>query len=145
MIVYAESSAILAWLVREWRAGEVRKVLAKAATVFTSDLTLIECDRCFIRALAHGEIEENDATARRSLLEAAAAHWILLRIDRAVVERSRRPFPFEPVRSLDAIHLASAVIARTAAPEIILLSLDQRIRASGRALGFGLLPTPSQA
>jgi predicted nucleic acid-binding protein len=140
LIVYAESSAVVAWLFHESAAAAVRKLLANSETVVTSDLTLIECDRTIIRASGRAEMTVRNAARRRGVLNAAAAHWVLLRIDQAVVEGSRRPFPHEPLRSLDAIHLASAIIARSAVPEIALLSLDDRIRANGRALGFPLLP-----
>ena len=56
---------------------------------------------------------------------------------------SRQPFPEEPVTTADALHLATAVLARSAVPGIQLLSLDPRLRASGRRLGFRLLPEPS--
>ena len=45
MSVYAESSAILAWLLGEESAGPVRQILAAADLVLASDLTLVECDR----------------------------------------------------------------------------------------------------
>jgi hypothetical protein len=46
-------------------------------------------------------------------------------------------FPGEP---LDAIHLASALVARSTAAGLELLGLDVRIRASARQLGFRVLP-----
>ncbi len=140
MILYAESSAVVSWLFHESTAVTVRKLLARAETVVTSDLTLIECERTIIRASGRAELTVRNAARRRAVLNAAAAHWVLLRIDQAVVEGSRRAFPREPLRSLDAIHLASAIIARSAVPGIELLSLDDRIRANGRELGFPLLP-----
>ncbi len=57
-----------------------------------------------------------------------------------ISDRARTPFPEEPVRTLDAIHLATAVVSRKLVPEIRLLSLDERIRSCGRALGFEVLP-----
>jgi hypothetical protein len=57
-----------------------------------------------------------------------------------VVERARRPFPREPLRALDALHLASALLARATLPDLALLSLDRRIRASGAALGLTIVP-----
>lgn len=44
------------------------------------------------------------------------------------------------MRTLDAIHLASAVLARSAFAGIAVLSLDQRIRNVAAALGFDVLP-----
>ena len=86
-----------------------------------------------------------EALRLRSLLNRAAAHWNLLRIDGEVVERARRPFPAEPLRALDAVHLASAVIAAADVPGLALLSLDRRIRWAARQLGLSLLPAHAAA
>jgi uncharacterized protein with PIN domain len=141
MKIYAESSAVLAWLLGEEAAARVREVLANAEHVIASDLTLLECDRVLIRALALGEIEETAAADRRAHLNAAAAHWHLLRVSTDIVDRARRPFPAEPIRALDAIHLASALTARSAMAGVELLSLDDRVRRAGEQLGFRLQPT----
>ena len=61
-------------------------------------------------------------------MNAAAAHWHLWRVSPEIVDRARRPFPAEPVRTLDAIHLASALAVRSVVPGVELLSLDDRIR-----------------
>ena len=140
MTIYAESSAVLAWLSGEDPGDTVRGLLGDADTVITSDLTLVECDRVLIRATALNGLPEADAADRRAPLAAAAAHWHLLRLGEDVVARARRPFPGEPVRALEAIHLASALVARSAAAGLELLSLDVRLRASARQLGFRVLP-----
>jgi len=140
MSVYAESSAVLAWLLGEDPGDQVRSLLAATDAVITSDLTLIECDRVLIRAAALQELPEADAADRHAHLAAASAHWHILRVGPDVVARARRPFPGEPIRALDAIHLASALMARSAVAGVELLSLDLRIRASARHLGFRVLP-----
>ncbi len=140
MNLYADSSAVLSWIFGESRGERVREALAAAAVVVASDLTLVECDRAIHRALAAGRVTEAQAAGRRSLLAAAAAHWSLMHLDAAVAERARRPFPAEPVRTLDALHLASALAARTAVPDLVLLSLDDRMRAAGQGLGFEVHP-----
>jgi uncharacterized protein with PIN domain len=43
--LYAESSAVLAWLLGEESASRLRALLAEAEIVVASDLTLIECAR----------------------------------------------------------------------------------------------------
>ena len=57
-----------------------------------------------------------------------------------IVDRAREPFPGDPIRTLDAIHLASALVGRSAVAGLALLSLDDRIRSVGKRLGFTLLP-----
>jgi predicted nucleic acid-binding protein len=138
--IYAESSAVLAWLLGEDTALSVREVLRRAELVAASDLTLVECDRVLIRAISTGEIDEAAAADRRAHLNAAASHWHLWRVTSDIVERARHPFHAEPVRTLDAIHLASALAVRSAVPGVELLSLDDRIRRAGKQLGFHLRP-----
>jgi predicted nucleic acid-binding protein len=138
--LYADSSAVLSWLFGEPEGPAVREVLAAADSVLASDLTLVECDRTILRAHAAGRISEAQAADLRGLLVATAAHWHLLRLDAEVIERARRPFPAEPIRTLDALHLASALAARSVLPDLALLSLDERMRAAGRGLGFSLRP-----
>lgn len=138
--LYVESSAVLAWLFREPREAMVEAALAGARQVVASDLTLVECGRAIVRAVASGRLSEADAGTQRARLAAAAAHWNLLRLDGEVNDRACRPFPGEPIRTLDALHLASALTARAALPGLAILSLDTRVRQSGRGLGFAVLP-----
>ena len=140
MNLYAESSAVLAWLLGEEEGSRVRVVLAGADIVIASDLTLIECHRVLMRAVTLGEITEADAADCRAHLNAAAASWNVLRIGAEIVDRAKQPFPAEPVRTLDAIHLASALAARSAIAGLELLSLDGRIRTAAGQLGFSLQP-----
>lgn len=140
MNLYAESSAVLAWLLDEAAAPEVRRLLGTAIVVVASDLTLIECDRVLIRAAALGELREADSADRRAHLAAAASQWQVLHVAGEAVERARKPFPGEPIRTLDAIHLAAALTARAYLAGLGLLSLDDRVRSAGRRLGFELLP-----
>ena len=138
--MYAESSAVLAWLLDEPRSPEVLALLAKSEAVVSSDLTLIECDRVLWRAASLRELTETEAADRRAHLATAAARWHMLRVAPEVVERARQPFPGGPIRTLDAIHLAAALLARSAVPGLQVLSLDERVRRSAKALGFSVVP-----
>ena len=140
MSLYAESSAVLAWLLDEESAEVVRESLAAERLVVASDLTLVECDRVLHRAAALGELTEAEAADRRAYLGAVAAHWSLLRIGEEVIERARQSFPGEPIRTPDAIHLASLLVARSAIAGLSLLSLDARVRAAAAGLGIEVRP-----
>ena len=131
---------MLAWLLGEPAGDEVRRLLAAAEVVITSELTLVECDRVLIRAAALKELAEGEAADRRAQLIEAAATWHVLGLSREVTERVRQLFPVEPVRTLDGIHLASALISRSAVTELQMLSLDERIRTNARAMSVPLQP-----
>lgn len=140
MNLYAESSAVLAWLLDEPTAAAVRRLLSEAEVIVASDLTLIECDRILLRAVALKELSEAEAADRRAHLVEAAAHWQVLRIAGEIVDRSRAPFPGDPIRTLDAIHLASLLVARSAVVGLRLLSLDDRVRQTATRLGVAVEP-----
>jgi uncharacterized protein with PIN domain len=138
--LYAESSAILAWLLDEPAAAAVRRLLGSSEITVASDLTLIECDRVLLRAAALKELTEAEAADRRAHLATAAAHWHVLRIAPEIVDRARQPFPGEPIRTLDAIHLASLIVGRSAVRGLGLLSLDDRVRQAAKGLGVDVVP-----
>ena len=139
-LLYAESSAVLAWLLGEPEGEEVAGALRAADGVIASDLTLVECERVLIRAWSTGLITEVERVGQSGALARTADHWTRLRVDEEVVERARRPFPVEPVRTLDALHLASALVARSAASRLKILTLDQRVRENAERLGFVTVP-----
>lgn len=141
MILYVETSAVLSWLVGEQAGRSVRAKLAQASAVVASELTGLECHRAISRWTALGRLREADAAALRSQLARAMARWTRLAILGEVVERAGLPFPEEPLRALDAIHLASALLARRAQPDLELMSLDDRLCRSALGLGFRVVPT----
>jgi len=108
--------------------------------VLTSGLTLIQCERVLIRAVATNLLPEATAAERSAVLASTADHWVIFNLDAEVVERACRPFPAEPIRTLDAIHLATAVLAGSLVPDLALLSLDERVRDSAKQMGFRVLP-----
>lgn len=140
MVTYAESSAIMAWLFNEARRRELQAGLESAELVVTSELTVIECTRAIHRVRSRGLISVSQAENLRAEFEAATTQWDLLEIRDQIVTRASDSFRVEPVRSLDAIHLASIMIAREVWPELTVLSLDERVRANATALGVAVTP-----
>jgi hypothetical protein len=131
---------ILAWLFGEPGGRRALETLDRADAVTASDLTLLECDRSLVRAAALATIPEARAARLRAILARAVAHWRVMPISREIVDRARQPFSGEPIRSLDAIHLASALLAAVSLPDLALLSLDPRVRATASRLGLRVLP-----
>ncbi|MXY70739.1 MAG: type II toxin-antitoxin system VapC family toxin [Acidobacteriia bacterium] len=147
MTLYAETSAVLAWLLDEERAGRAGLAwsqLVAADAVHSSDLTLVECDRTLRRAVATGRISADESLRLHAIVDRASAFWTLHGMDAEVVERSRRSFPCEPIRSLDALHLATALVVRNLAPDVQVLSFDDRIRDNATALGLDLVPATAR-
>lgn len=138
--LYLESSAALAWLLDEAAAPPVEALLTAAELVTASELTLLEVERVLVRALADGRLTADEAGRSRALLHRASEYWVLQALGRPVVERAGQPFPIEPIRTLDALHLASALQASAVVPGLTMLSLDRRVRENASALGLRVLP-----
>jgi len=144
VILYAESSAVLAWLLTEDRGSRVFTTLAGASRVFASRLTLFECDRTIRRAEAMDRVSPSEAAKARSLLAPSAALWEIVEISSQVLHMANRRFPGEPVRALDAIHLGTALFVVSGIPDLRVLTLDDRVADNARLLGFQVEPAPSR-
>ncbi|MYB19627.1 MAG: type II toxin-antitoxin system VapC family toxin [Holophagales bacterium] len=144
MILYAESSAVLSWLFGEPPGDEVLQLLASATRMFASELTLLECQRAIHQAEAAGRLSARRAEAARSRLEAATRSWNVYRFGAVIVDRASRPFPREPLRTLDALHLATALHVAEFEPDLTVLSFDRRIRSNAAALGLHVAPVEGE-
>jgi predicted nucleic acid-binding protein len=138
--LYLDSSGIVAWLLGEVHGPEVIDSLGAASLVVCSHLTLVECDRALLRCLAGGTLDEAEHAELSALLAGSASEWQRLAITESILERARLPFAGGPLRTLDAIHLASALEGRAAVPGLAVLTLDDRMRRAARAAGFSVLP-----
>ena len=140
MIAYAESSAVLSWLLGEPEEPAVRRILGRAERVVASTLTAVECARTLARGAGTGRLEATHELAALRLLDEAAASWVTLEMTAPVLDRAREPFPAEPVRTLDALHLATAALLQGSLGTLTMVSLDDRIRRNARALGLRVAP-----
>jgi predicted nucleic acid-binding protein len=135
-VKYVESSALVAALL-EHDTAVTKRVPAGTRRV-TSVLTLSEAGRAIIRARVSGRLTEDNEKAAIRALRTFERRCFLLDIDRPVLERVRRPFPVEPIRTLDAIHLATVELLEEPPQVVTIVTRDERIRANARALGYGI-------
>jgi predicted nucleic acid-binding protein len=134
--VYAETSAILRWLFAEEGGEALRAALASAEKVTSSRLALIETRRVVRRAERAGRITAAQNADVLAVFAQAVSTWAILEISEEIARRAEEAFPDEPVRTLDAIHLASALFLRQSFPDLVILSADERVRANAALLGF---------
>lgn len=85
-------------------------------------------------------MRRGDELAAQQLLHRAVASWVTLEMTGRVLDRARARFPHEPVRTLDALHLASAGMFLEAHGSLTMVSLDERIRENAAALGLAVAP-----
>lgn len=106
----------------------------------TSELTSAEVGRALQRLVATGQIPPEAGERAWGAYAAASQHWHVYSIGEPVLLRVRQPFPREPVRTLDAIHLATVLYHALEVSAPVLLTVDEQVRANGRALGLAVLP-----
>ncbi len=84
-------------------------------------------------------LNAGDAEKLRGLLARSKAGWILMEISEDVRARASRLFPVEPIRTPDAIHLATALIFMRVFPSLEVFSHDQRILKNAKVLGISAM------
>ena len=132
MNLYADSSVLLRVVLGEKGAlGEWRR----SRRWISSELIRLECLRTIDRArLQLGLADEDVAERRAGVLEVLRA-FELVRLERAVLERAADPFP-TALGTLDALHLASAIAARSAVRDLRFATHDRELAIAARSVGF---------
>jgi predicted nucleic acid-binding protein len=133
-IRYVESSALLSAIV-ERDPGAMRAIRRPGRRV-TSALTIAESHRAIVRAGSTRRIDQEQTRAATRALRAFAARCDLVAVTDDVLLRAGRPFPVEPVRTLDAIHLATAESLGEPPAIITIVTRDARVRDNAVALGY---------
>ena len=123
MRAYVDSSALVKLVVREPESAALRAFLRRRTARASCALARVEV----LRAVRH-----------HGPAAIARAHQIverleLMRLDDGLLDDAAR-LPIEPLRSLDAIHLAAA--QRLGHDLSVLVSYDERMLAAARRLGI---------
>ncbi|HEY9515511.1 MAG TPA: type II toxin-antitoxin system VapC family toxin [Gemmatimonadaceae bacterium] len=133
-IRYIETSALLSALLEQEPAA--KRELRAAGHRVTSALTVAESYRAIVRARASGRLDAAQERAVVRALQTFLARCDLVAVTDDVLARAGRPFPAEPIRTLAAIHLATADILGDPPPLVTIVTRDARVRENARAMGF---------
>ena len=133
---YIESSALVAALLES--DAQVLKSLQRAERHVTSSLTFAEGARAILRARVAGRLSADGERAAVRALRQVERHCYVVAITQDVLERVKRPFPVEPVRTLDAMHLATLEILGEPPALVTVLTRDSRVRENAIALGYSV-------
>jgi predicted nucleic acid-binding protein len=133
---YIESSALLAALLEQDESA--LQALREDGERVTSALTFAETARALVRARLAERISVSDEQACLRAIDQVRRRCAVAAVTDAVLLRAGRPFPQEPIRTLDAIHLATVDLFGEAPQLVTVVSRDQRVRANARALGYAL-------
>lgn len=137
MNIYVETSALLR-LVLE-RDPSIASYLEKVDLV-TSRLTIVEAGRAFARIRQEGRRHAARLNESRHALEVFLSNCEIAALSDEILLRAAAPFPLEPLRTLDAIHVATATAWNAVVGPTAILSTDNRVRANAGAAGLEVLP-----
>jgi len=133
---YIESSALVAALL-ERDAAALKSVRTKGRQV-TSALTIAEAARAILRARSGARLTAHEERAAVRALRRFERRSYVVAVTDAVLARVRRPFPVEAIRTLDAVHLATAELLGEPPQLVTVVTRDARVRDNARALGYDI-------
>jgi predicted nucleic acid-binding protein len=133
---YIESSALVAALL-ERDAAALKSIRTRGRQI-TSALTIAEAARAILRARATARLTAEEERAAVRALRRFERRCYLVAVTDTVLARVRRPFPVEPIRTLDAVHLATTELLGEPPQLVTVVSRDGRVRANADALGYAI-------
>lgn len=126
--LYLDSSAILRPVLEQGFSPEVERRIEEAEILITSRLSLIETARVFLRVRLLGERPEAIVADAEREVRALWRHCEIWELSREVCGLAELVAPKTVLRSLDALHLATFVLARREIEDLQLLTSDDRLR-----------------
>jgi predicted nucleic acid-binding protein len=133
---YIESSALVAAVLEADSAAKAS--IRATGQRITSSLTVAEASRAVLRARAAGRITVHQERAALRAIVRFARRCHLVSVTETILARAGRPFPVEPVRTLDAIHLATAESLGYPPFLVTIVTRDVRVRNNAIALGYAV-------
>jgi predicted nucleic acid-binding protein len=104
----------------------------------SSELIRVECLRTVDRARLRLSLPDDEVARLRSELLEAIESFMLVELDGRVLARAAEPFP-TLLGTLDAIHLASALLAREQVSDLHFTTQDGELLTAARSVGFAVL------
>jgi len=136
LLRYIESSALVAAILEH--DAEALADLRELGRRVASALTFAEATRAILRARLTRRITQAEERAALHALRALERRCTTIAVSEAVLERAGRPFPIEPVRTLDAIHLATLELMGETPQLVTVVTRDKRVANNARALGYAV-------
>jgi predicted nucleic acid-binding protein len=127
MIAYVDASVLLRVVLRQPNAlPEWTQIDRGVSSALVTTESLRTLDRLRLRA----QLSDSELAPRRQAVLAVIASLELVEIDAPVLDRAAQPMPTE-LATLDAIHLASALLWRESTGEDLMMATHDRALALG--------------
>jgi predicted nucleic acid-binding protein len=128
--LYLDTSAVLRAILESGVSPDLEARIARAPVLITSRLSLVESSRALQRLRQLGQISETKLADADRELNAVWAGCELWELTASVCERARQVAPAKSLRTLEALHLATFVMARERIGDLELVTADQRLRSA---------------
>ncbi len=136
MIAYVDSSVLLRFILGQ---PESLTGLLEVDLRVTSLIVEVECLRAIESARSRGQLTVEEAADRRRVAFAQLRRMRRLAVSLTVLRRAGESYPL-PIKSLDAIHLASALLVRDReAPDLVFATHDQRLGQLAAVMDFPVI------
>ena len=132
--LYLYTSAILRAILEAGSNPGIEAKIRGAEVLLTSRLSIVEAARAIHRLRQLGQVSETKLADAEREIESLWARCDFWELTTAVCEAARRVAPSRLLRTLDALHLATFVLARQRIANLELLTVDERLQAA--AEGF---------
>lgn len=126
--VYLDTSAILSGILENGLRPEVERQIADAPALLTSRLSIVESGRTLMRIRLATRVPEAKLADVSRQLDTLWARCDIWEITQSVCELAATVAPAKPLRGLDALHLATYLLARRRLGDVELLTADSRMR-----------------
>lgn len=134
MIAYVDTSALLRIVLRE--PGALDELRSSYDALVSSELIAVESARTIDRLRLQGSLTAEEAATRFRIVNEWLEAIDLVLLRPPVLSRASEPMPM-PLGTLDAIHLATALIWRDRiGPLPTLATHDSALALAARAFGF---------
>ena len=132
--LYLDTSAVLRAVLESGTSPEFEEPITAAPALITSRLSLVESSRALHRLRQLRQLSEAKLADAQRDINAVWTRCELWELTPSVCERARQVAPGKPLRTLDALHLATFVLARETIEGLELVTVDERLRAALEAL-----------
>ena len=132
--LYLDASVALRATVERGTTPDIEARMAAAPVLVTSRLSLVESARALIRLRQQGRVAESRLADARREIDALWTRCELWELTRAVCDLACHVVPDRALRTLDALHLATFLMARRRIEGLELLTADERLEDAARSL-----------
>lgn len=126
--LYLDTSVVLRAVIESGLTPEVERKITDAEFLVTSRLALVESSRALLRARHVARVSETQLVDAQREIDAIWARCEIWELTPLICAAASQVAPLRPLRTLDALHLATYLVARRRIEGLELLTVDDRLR-----------------